>query len=164
MLGGRLREMGLGPVTAISLAEALKRAAECRRLRHDGADPIEARRAHRDQRKLEAAKAMTFDTCAAAYIEAHKASWRNGKHREQWRNTLNSYASPVFGSLPVQAVALALVMKTLGPIWKTKPETPRRLRRRIQSVPGRATRPRPRPPPKFARDTGTRPASTTTSR
>jgi hypothetical protein len=66
---------------------------------------------------------MTFDTCAAAYIEAHKASWRNGKHREQWRNTLNSYAGnsyagPVFGSLPVQAVDLALVMKGLEPIWK----------------------------------------------
>ncbi len=134
MLDGRPREMGLGPVTAISLAEARKRAAECRRLRHDGADPIEARRAHRDQRKLEAAKAMTFDTCAAAYIEAHKASWRNGKHREQWRNTLNSYASPVFGSLPVQAVDLALVMKALEPIWKTKPETASRLRGRIEAV------------------------------
>jgi hypothetical protein len=61
---------------------------------------------------------MTFDTCAAAYIEAHKPRWRNGKHREQWRNTLNSYAGPVFGSLPVQAVDLALVMKGLEPIWK----------------------------------------------
>src|SRR5260370_28104287 len=114
MLGGRLREMGLGPVTAISLAEARKRAAECRRLRHDGADPIEARRAHRDQRKLEAAKAMTFDTCAAAYIEAHKASWRNGKHRGHWRHSLNSYASPVFGSLPVQAVVLWPLVEALS--------------------------------------------------
>src|SRR5271166_1665797 len=134
MLDGRPREMGLGPVNAISLAEARKRAAECRRMRHDGVDPIEARRTRRDQKKLEAAQSMTFNACAAAYIEAHEASWRNAKHREQWRNTLNSYASPIFGSLPVQAVDVALMMKALEPIWKTKPETASRLRGRIEAV------------------------------
>ena len=77
---------------------------------------------------------MTFDACAAAYIEAHKTSWRNEKHRDQWRNTLNSYASPVFGSLPVQAIDVALVMKVLEPIWKTKSETASRLRGRIEAV------------------------------
>src|ERR1700720_3779938 len=76
-LDGRAREMGLGPVHAIPLAEARKRAAECRRMRVDGVDPIEARSAHRGWKKLEAAKAMTFDACAAAYIAAHEASWRN---------------------------------------------------------------------------------------
>ncbi len=70
MLDGRPHEMGLGPVNAISLAEARKRAAECRRMRLDGIDPIEARKAQRDQKRLEAATAMTFDACAAAYIEA----------------------------------------------------------------------------------------------
>jgi integrase len=134
MLGGRAREMGLGPLHAIPLAEARKRAAECRRMRHDGVDPIEARGARRDEKKLEAAKAMTFDACAAAYIEAHKASWKNAKHRDQWPNTLNTYASPAFGSLPVQAVDVGLVMKALEPIWTTKPETASRLRGRIEAV------------------------------
>ena len=134
MLNGRAREMGLGPVHAIPLAEARKRAAECRRLRLDGIDPIDVRGAERDQRKLEAAKAMTFDACAAAYIDVHKAGWRNAKHREQWPNTLNTYANPVFGSLPVQAVDVGLVMKALEPIWQTKPETASRLRGRIEAV------------------------------
>ena len=61
MLDGRSREMGLGPVHAIPLADARKRAAECRRMRFDGIDPIEVRRAQRDQKKLDAAKSMTFD-------------------------------------------------------------------------------------------------------
>src|ERR1700674_2966661 len=65
MLDGRAREMGLGPVHAIPLAEARKRAAECRRMRFDGIDPIEVRRAEREQKKLDAAKSMTFDACAA---------------------------------------------------------------------------------------------------
>jgi hypothetical protein len=133
-LDGRAREMGLGPVHAIPLAEARKRAADCRRMRVDGVDPIEARSAHRGWKKLEATKAITFDACAAAYIEAHKAGWKNAKHHDQWRNTLSSYASPVFGSLPVQAVDLTLVMAALEPIWQTKPETASRLRGRIEAV------------------------------
>ena len=134
MLGGRAREMGLGPVHAIPLAEARRRAAECRRMRLDGIDPIEIRKVRRDQKKLEAAKSMTFDACAAAYIESHKTGWRNAKHRDQWRNTLNSYAGPVFGSMPVQAVDVGLVMKALEPIWTTKPETAGRLRGRIEAI------------------------------
>jgi integrase len=77
---------------------------------------------------------MTFDGCAAAYIDAHKTGWQNAKHRDQWRNTLTSYASPMFGSLPVQAVDVGLVMKALESIWQTKPETASRLRGRIEAV------------------------------
>jgi integrase len=103
-------------------------------MRFDGIDPIEARRAQREQKSLDAAKSMTFDACAAAYIDAHKAGWRNEKHFDQWSNTLNTYAGPVFGSLPVQAVDVGLVMKALEPIWQTKSETASRVRGRIESV------------------------------
>jgi integrase len=77
---------------------------------------------------------MTFDACAAAYIAAHNTSWRNAKHRDQWRNTLTSYAGPAFGSLPVQSIDVGLVMKALEPIWQAKPETASRLRGRIEAV------------------------------
>src|SRR5215469_12285751 len=138
-LDGRPREMGLGPLNVISLAEARKRAGECRRMRHDGIDPIEARRVQRGQKKLEAARSMSFDVCADAYIEARKAGWKNGKHAEQWRGSLKNYASPVFGSSPVHSIDLAAVMKALEPIWTTKSETARRLRGRIEAVLDRAT-------------------------
>ena len=62
-------------------------------MRFDGIDPIEVRRAEREQKKLDAAKSMTFDACAAAYIDAHKAGWRNAKHIDQWSSTLATYAS-----------------------------------------------------------------------
>ncbi|HEX3472880.1 MAG TPA: integrase arm-type DNA-binding domain-containing protein [Silvibacterium sp.] len=133
-LDGRAREMGLGPVHAIPLAEARKRAAECRRMRLDGIDPIKARSEHRSWKKLEAAKGITFAACAAAYLDAHQDAWRNALHRKQWRTTLNNYAGPVFGSLPVQEVDLTLVMKALEPIWRTKCETASRVRGRIEAV------------------------------
>ncbi len=134
MLNGRSREMGLGAAHSIPLAEARQRAAECRRLRVDGVDPIEARTAEREQKKLGAVKAMTFDACAAAYIEAHESGWRNAKHRDQWRKTLSTYVSPIFGSLPVQAIDVGLVMKALEPIWQAKSETASRLRGRIEAI------------------------------
>jgi integrase len=134
MLHRRAREMGLGPLHIVSLAEAREKARECRKLRHEGLDPIEARKARRAEERLAAATAMTFQTCAEAYIAAHKAGWRNPKHAAQWPSTLKTYAYRVFGSLPVQAVEVGLVMKALEPIWQTKPETASRVRGRIEAV------------------------------
>src|SRR5262249_47405294 len=66
-----------------------------------------------------------------AYINAHEAGWRNPKHRQQWKNTLATYGSPVVGKLPVSAVDTGLVLKVLEPIWSRKPETASRVRGRI---------------------------------
>jgi integrase len=131
---GKLREMGLGPVHTIGLADAREKARECRRLRLDGLDPIEVRKATRTQVKLDAAKAMTFKACAERYIAAHKAGWRNPKHAAQWPSTLAAYAYPAFGTLPVQTIDVGLVMKAVEPIWTVKPETAGRVRGRIESV------------------------------
>ena len=131
---GRLREMGLGPTHTISLAEARQKALECRKLRLDGLDPIERRRAIRRQAKLDAAKAISFEECATRYIDSHKAGWRNPKHAAQWPSTLATYVNAIFGDVPVQAVDVGLVMKALEPIWTEKPETAGRVRGRIESI------------------------------
>jgi hypothetical protein len=88
MLNGRARWMGMGPLHTVGLAEARKRAAEHRLRRHDGIDPIEARRAERLKARLDAAKAVTFKECAETYINSHRTGWRNGKHAAQWEATL----------------------------------------------------------------------------
>jgi integrase len=134
MLNGRARWMGMGPLHTVSLAEARNRAGEHRLQRHDGIDPIEARRAERLKVQLEAAKAITFKECADAYIKAHRAGWRNGKHAGQWEATLATYAEPVIGKLSVQAIDTALVLKVLEPIWTEKPETAGRVRGRMESI------------------------------
>jgi integrase len=103
-------------------------------MRLDGTDPIAVKKAGKLKAKIEAARALTFRQCAEAYIEAHKAGWQNAKHAAQWSSTLKTYAYPVFGALPVQAVDLALIERVLEPIWKTKTETASRLRGRIERV------------------------------
>src|SRR5262249_266305 len=131
---GRVREMGLGPIRDVSLAEAREGAREARRLRRAGIDPIDAKRQRRAAARLDAAKMITFSQCAAAYIENHRVGWKNGKHAAQWEATLRTYAYPVFGNLPVAAIDTALVIKVLDPIWSKKPETASRLRGRIEAV------------------------------
>lgn len=96
--------------------------------------------------RLDEAKAVTFKQCARSYIKAHRAGWRNAKHAAQWEATLDTYAEPIIGSLPVHAIDTALVMKVLeqevkaGPnepcasLWTVKPETASRLRGRIESI------------------------------
>ena len=131
---GKVREMGLGPVRDVTLAEAREAVREVRRLRRAGVDPIDARRERKAAIRLEAARATTFSQCAAAYIENHRSSWTNPKHAAQWESTLRTYAYPAFGNLPVAAVDTGLVVKVLDSIWSTKPETASRLRGRIEAV------------------------------
>ena len=134
MRNGRAREMGLGPVDIVSLAEAREKARQARRLLLDGFDPIEARREARLKARAEGAKAMTFEQCAEAYMKAHRAAWKNVKHTWQWEASLSSFVFPVFGGLAVDAVDTGLVIKALEPIWTTKTETATRVRQRIEAV------------------------------
>jgi integrase len=134
MLNGKPREMGLGGLVKVGLADARKRAAAQRLLLVDKVDPLERREAESSAKKMEAARSMTFDQCAKGYIESHKAGWRNAKHAQQWTNTLEAYVYPAFGSVPVGDVDVAMVMKVLEPLWTTKPETAGRVRGRIEAV------------------------------
>lgn len=128
------RDMGLGAYPDIDLASARQKAQDARKLLADGIDPLDNRRAVEAQERAERAKAMTFRQCGEAFLQAHEGTWRNEKHRYQWRATLEGLAYPVFGSLPVQEVDTSLVLKVLEPIWTTKHETATRLRGRIETI------------------------------
>lgn len=136
----RAREMGLGSLKTLSLADARAKAAECRKLRLAGIDPITHRETARAAARLEASRAVTFKQCALDYIETHRHGWRNAKHAAQWRQTLETYAFPKIGELPVQSIDTHHVTSVLQqdqggkPLWIAKPETASRLRGRIETI------------------------------
>ena len=74
MRQGRARYMGLGPLDSVGLSDARTRALECRRLLLDGLDPLDSKGNERAADLTAKAKPMTFDECASAYIEAHRAA------------------------------------------------------------------------------------------
>ena len=130
----RSREMGLGPLRTISLAEARDEALKCRKLLREGIDPIEQRKFIRGQAQAEAVKVMAFRACTEQYISSQSAGWKSVKHASQWIRSIEIYVYPVFGDLPVQAVDTGLVMKVIEPIWSTKTETAGRVRGRIENI------------------------------
>lgn len=139
-LSGKAREMGLGPVgkppKGVTLAAARLAAASAGGLLRQGIDPIAHRAAAQRRHEADRAKAAanTFRSVAEDMIRAREAGWKNAKHRQQWRNTLATYAYPVVGDMPVSEVSIENVLDVLRPIWIEKPETASRLRGRIERV------------------------------
>lgn len=140
MLRGKSRDLGLGQAGkgGISLADARDMATMLRLKVKAGVDPLlerrEAEAAALAKAQAEASARVTFKAAAEGYIEANEGNWRNDKHRQQWRNTLSTYAYPNIGDLPVAEVTTAHVLEILEPIWKTKAETASRVRGRIETI------------------------------
>ena len=128
MVGSRRCDIGLGGYPEVTLAKAHERARAAKDGIRSGTDPIAERRAK------SATVEWTFERCAKSYVDGHAASWKNAKHAQQWRNTLASYAYPVFGSMHVRDVGKTQVLQALEPHWVTKTTTMSRVRERIELV------------------------------
>ncbi len=126
-VNGRRRDIGLGSLALVSLKEARDAAFELRRDIQRGIDPV----AERKRRKLEI---LTFKAAALRVHAEQKASWKNGKHQDQWITTLENYAFPVLGDRLVNDIEGPLIREVLLPIWLKKPETARRVKQRIGAV------------------------------
>jgi len=143
-VAGRRREMGLGSLTSLSATKARARAEELRELTRAGVDPLEERkqaaiakaREAAELRAQETAAALTFETVATDYIKAHSPGWRSAKHADQWTRTLELYAYPVIGNLPIQEVTTEHLLRILQPVWSNKTETASRVRSRIELIIG----------------------------
>jgi len=127
MVNGRRRDMGLGSVSLVPLAEARDLAAQYRRVARDGGDPIA------DRRKAKMVVPSFADAARQVHGE-YRDSWKNQKHAAQWINTLEQYVFPALGDRAVNTIESPDVIKALSPIWLTKPETARRVRQRIGTV------------------------------
>jgi integrase len=128
------REIGLGSIKTRSLADARARAAEFGLLILDGTDPKEHRDNARAEKLAAAARQLTFEGAATQCIAAKSHEWRSAKHAAQWTATLEAYAYPSLGKLPVAQVTTEAVLRVLDPIWTTKTETATRVRQRIETV------------------------------
>ncbi|WP_150298862.1 tyrosine-type recombinase/integrase [Pseudomonas profundi] len=128
------RDFGLGSYPEISLSEARQKAAELRALYRSGVDPGAARKAAKvEQIKLQA-KRRTFKDVAHECHGLRTEEFSNPKHAAQWIKTLESYAFPTIGALPVSEIEPSHLADLLRPIWVEKHETATRVRQRIGSV------------------------------
>jgi integrase len=124
---GKRRDIGLGGLRLVSLAEAREKALESRKLAREGGNPIEARRKSRTV-------VPTFAEAAQLTLDQQRAAWRNEKHAVQWMSSLKRHVFPVMGEKRLDQVETSDVLKALSPIWLSRPETARRLRQRISTI------------------------------
>ena len=77
------REMGIGSLDVVSLAEARKIAVETRLQLLKGLDPINERKQAKQANLLKQARTMTFEEAAERCIANNKPEWKNAKHTRQ---------------------------------------------------------------------------------
>src|SRR5262245_30893011 len=133
-LAGKRHELGLGPTHTIGLAEARDRARAMRQMLLDDMDPLVERRKRERALIAERAKAVTFKQVAQMYLDLHLDSFKNAKHRYQWRATLATYVYPKIGAMIVADIGPADVLRCIESIWNTKRETASRVRQRIERI------------------------------
>ena len=126
VIRGRRRELGLGSLALVSLAEAREKALVNRKLARQGGDPLWEKRRTQG--------IPTFAEAAARVLEQKQGGWRNRKHAREWLSSLRRLAFPRIGKVPVSEVTSADVLEILTPIWHRKAETARRVRLRLRAV------------------------------
>ena len=122
----KVRVLGLGGYSLVSLAEAREQALANRMLARSGGDPLAAKRRHHG--------VPTFEQAAAEVLKQKSGAWRNPKHAADWPKSLRMYAFPLIGDQLVSDITSADLLQILSPIWYDKPETARRVRQRIGTV------------------------------
>ncbi|WP_192355567.1 tyrosine-type recombinase/integrase [Mesorhizobium mediterraneum] len=133
---GKRREMGLGPLHSVGLAEARQAADDARTLLRSGVDPVEHKHGNAI---IEAAKAETdvknFGEYADAYIDdaVNAGRWRGAKTEAGWRNTLTNHAAPLRPKA-IRDISVQDVLSVIRPLWGEKQETAEKLRERIERV------------------------------
>lgn len=140
------REMGIGSLESLSLANARLKAFDLRRLILDGIDPLEQRIVKRTKAIEANNNSITFADAADKCIKTKQAEWSNSKHKDQWVSTIKTYALPIIGKLKVDQITTAHIVKLLeqeikkkngeveGTFWKVRTETATRVRQRIEVI------------------------------
>ena len=126
LVRGRRRELGLGSLALVPLAEAREKALVNRKLARQGGDPLA------EKRRSQAVP--TFAEAAMRVLEQKRDGWRNPRHPREWISSLRRLAFPRIGKVPVSEVTSADVLEILTPIWHQQAPTARRVRQRLRAV------------------------------
>jgi integrase len=124
----REHEMGLGPVSLVSVPQAKAIVLRHRTLVHEGRCPLCEKRG-----RTRAPKAVAFQEVAGHYVRSRQALWRSAEHLRQWDVALATQAKAIW-DLPVATIDTGAVMQVLEPKWRERAPTLSRVRGRIEQI------------------------------
>ena len=134
MVGDKRKSIGLGPYPEVSLSIAHEKARAVKDLIEKGIDPMVERRARKAELKKQAMQTISFSEAARECHKKKALEFTNAKHIDDWISSINRYAGPIIGDLPVSEIDLPEILAVLKPIWTEKTDTANRLRLRIEQV------------------------------
>ncbi len=127
-ISGRRVEKGLGVYPEVTLEAVRQRASELRQAAKGGID------LQQDEKAARFREAVTFRQAFEQFFAVRRQRLSNGKHVQQWENTMRDYVFPAIGDLPVGDISAAEVLELLTPIWFEKPETASRVLQRVRAT------------------------------
>ena len=128
---GKSKDMGLGKFPIVTLDDARQKLVNAKKIIYEGKDPIKLKKEKQIELKR---KSITFKKIRDEFIETFQVEWSNSKHKNQWINTLKTYADPIIGDLAPSEIKTHHVLSILKPIWSSKHETASRVRQRLERI------------------------------
>ncbi len=123
----------------LGIADARLKAQIERDRLNGGVNPIEQRRLAISGKVAQKEEKVIFRDFALKFVETKRAEWTNQKHGDQWTYTLEEFAFPLIGNMPIEDIDTQDILDILEPIWVTKTETAARLRGRLELILSAAT-------------------------
>jgi hypothetical protein len=124
-------KIGLGSLLTTNLQLARTRAAEMRRLVHDGQNPLLIKRGRAARAKVAEMKSKTLRAAVDEYIDRHSVGWSR-KHSLTFKQSFSHLGAIL--DLPCQSLTTSLIVQALSPFWQAHPESARRLRSFLERV------------------------------
>jgi integrase len=132
-LFGRTREMGLGPYPTVSLVDARTNAADSRRLKAAGIDPLTHKRHARRVARATAAKQMSFEVAVKKFLKIKTPGW-SAKYGTGFERTFELHVTPIIGRLDIAEIETPDILRVIEPLWLTKNDTAEVVRYRLESM------------------------------
>ena len=122
IIAGKPVNIGLGAFPSVGLADARVKAEDNARAVAQGRDP-------------RAGGIPTFATAVEIVVKLHEPNWKQGsKTASIWRASIRDHAIPALGNRRVDRITVQHVLEALLPLYETRPETARKVRRRVSAV------------------------------
>ena len=134
-IAGRRRDMGLGTLDDVSLAEARKARDRHAAVLAGGRDPISEREREREVVLAELDKQdPTFEQWTHVLFEAKRASLRGDGIRGRWMSPMVNHMFPKIGKRRLTTIHQRDIADALRPIWGKKQDTAEKALQRTHMV------------------------------
>ena len=132
---GKRRDMGLGSLDDVSLAEARQSRDRWATALQEGRDPVSERERVRATEKAEMTRHdPTLAEMFEVVFEAKKAGLRGEGANGRWRSPIDWHVLPKIGHMPMSTIHQTDIQRTLAPIWRKKHPTAEKAIQRLAII------------------------------